>query len=120
MFCPAVPQCHTNLVAVFAELEEEPDLLLSSTTNVMGLVTGATSSAASPSKAGGNADGEAEASQAGESTAIAAPPPAQEEEQRVLLLRNPPRRFVRPVGRTLKLAGITQVVCVASETRLGC
>lgn len=114
--CPALRpvllrlQCHTNLVAVFAELEEQPDLLFSSTANLVAMVTGGASTAASPDKAAGGADREAETSEAG-----TAPAPAQEEEGRVLLLRNPPRRFVRPRGRTLKLAGITQVVCVASE-----
>jgi len=32
-----------------------------------------------------------------------------------MLLRNPPRRFVRPVGRTAKLLGMVQVVCASSE-----
>lgn len=35
-----------------------------------------------------------------------------------MLLRNPPRRFVRPVGRTAKLLGMVQVVCTSSECPL--
>ena len=88
-------QCHTNVVAVFNELEEEPSLF-GSQTNLASL-------AAAEQQEGGGGD-------AGD--AAPQPPPA----GRTLLLRNPPREFVRPLGRTPKLRGMMQVVFAASES----
>ena len=102
-------QCHTNLVAVFAELEEEPDLFGSSSS--------LTSLAAASAAAGNDNPDNASAAPADGSSASLADKaaPAAAPEQRVMLLRYPPRRFVRAAQRTPKLLGMVQVVSAASE-----
>jgi hypothetical protein len=125
-------QCHTNLVAVFAELEEEPDLFGSSSSLTSLAAAAATDNnpnnpstgagATPPDGSSASLTGKAAASggQApGGGGATAAPAAAEvQPEQRVMLLRNPPRRFVRAVQRTPKLLGMVQVVSAASESGL--
>lgn len=141
-------QCHTNLVAVFSELEEEPELgkdLFSSTTSLGSLMgpagaaeaggDGTASGAEGAAPGGGAVDG-------GTGGAGSATPggglqgrPGQvqaaderreaadrggEEPVRVVLLRRPQRRFVAPARRTPKLLGMVQVVCASSESALAC
>ena len=96
-------QCHTNLAAVFYELEDEPDLF-GSASNLGGLLTRA--GAASPVAGANGSNGGSLAQQAAGQA---------QREERVVLLRNPPRRFVRPVQRTQKLLGMVQVLCTSSE-----
>ncbi len=124
-------QCHTNLAAVFYELEDEPDLF-GSAANLAGLVgrAGAASPIAGAAAGSDAANGEQQAQQsqqagqaqqsqqAGHAQQAQQAQQAQREE-RVVLLRNPPRRFVRPVQRTQKLLGMVQVLCASSECRLG-
>jgi hypothetical protein len=129
-FFPPYVQCHTNLVAVFAELEEEPDLFGSSSSltalaaaSASGNNPNASSGATPPdgssaSLADKAAAGGAQVPGVGGETAAAtaAATAAEAPEQRVMLLRNPPRRFVRAVQRTPKLLGMVQVVSAASES----
>jgi hypothetical protein len=116
-------QCHTNLVAVWNELEEEPNLL-GSATNLAGLVgtvaaslaPGNGAAAAQPEESDSDAASaaavqSAAAEEAQGGSAAASPQP----EQRVMLLHNPRRRFLRPAQRTPKLLGMVQIVGASSE-----
>ncbi|KAI7840595.1 hypothetical protein COHA_005745 [Chlorella ohadii] len=118
-------QCHTNLAAVFYELEDEPDLF-GSAANLAGLVgrAGAASPIAGAAAGSDAANGEQQAQQsqqAGQAQQAQQAGHAQQaqqaqqaqREERVVLLRNPPRRFVRPVQRTQKLLGMVQVLCAS-------
>lgn len=87
--------------AVFSELEEEPDPLFGSAANLAALVTGSNG-------------GSSEAGDGG--PAAPAAPQAPQEQERMMVLRYPARRFVRPAGRTQKLLGMVQVLCVARES----
>ncbi|PSC71694.1 AAAP family transporter: amino acid [Micractinium conductrix] len=108
-------QCHTNLVAVFAELEPEADLF-GSTASLSSLPDG---SAAASEAADGPAGGAASAAGAGSSGEGSSQALAQQGRQepqppqRVLLLRRPQRRFVSPAQRTQKLQGMVQVLMAA-------
>ena len=114
---PHKAQCHTNLVAVFAELEPEADLF-GSTASLSSLPDG---SAAASEAADGPAGGAASAAGAGSSGEGSSQALAQQGRQepqppqRVLLLRRPQRRFVSPAQRTQKLQGMVQVLMAASE-----
>ena len=77
---------------MFHELEQEPDLLFGSNSNLASLPNAAAADGASPST-----------SEAMAATAVLG-------EERVLLLRRPLRRFVQPVGRSTKLMGMVHVV----------
>ncbi|KAL4420656.1 hypothetical protein ABPG75_010312 [Micractinium tetrahymenae] len=136
-------QCHTNLVAVFSELEEEPELakdLFSSTASLASLLgAGAGSEAGAAGTAPPSDSCAAAVAAAADGTAVGGPSSqpssgaqagrgqAQEacEGQgqavrrgaegplRVVLLHRPQRRFVAPARRTPKLLGMTQVVCAS-------
>lgn len=117
--CPSLAQCHTNLAAVFHELEDEPDLF-GSAANLAGIVARAGAASPVAGAAAGSAAGNGSSGGNGSSTERQAQQAQQvQREERVVLLRNPPRRFVRPVQRTQKLLGMVQVLCASSECRLG-
>ena len=116
--CPL--QCHTNVVAVFGELEDEPSLF-PSTTNLAALAdeaggggsgngalpASASSSPSRPSTAA--ADG---ASQPPHSHPLLPPPPP---ESRYRSLPQLGRHFSLRRPKSLKLQGMVVVVIVASE-----
>lgn len=115
--CPSLAQCHTNLAAVFHELEDEPDLF-GSAANLAGIVARAGAASPVAGAAAGSAAGNGSSGGNGSSTERQAQQAQQvQREERVVLLRNPPRRFVRPVQRTQKLLGMVQVLCASSESR---
>lgn len=99
-------QCHTNLVAVFAELEEEPDLFAGGGEDASSADGEHPVTPAHPQE-----DDTAPGTVSEEAAAAAAPAP--EAEQRVMLLHNPRRRFVRSTVRTPKLLGMVQIVSAA-------
>ncbi|KAL4451420.1 hypothetical protein ABPG77_009492 [Micractinium sp. CCAP 211/92] len=119
-------QCHTNLVAVFSELEEEPELgkdLFSSTASLSSLLTAGGDGApggngGAANSAGAPAVGTAEAGSGAEPGS--GDPAGQGRAQgngegsvRVVLLSRPQRRFVAPAQRTPKLRGMVRVVCAS-------
>ncbi len=121
-------QCHTNLVAVFSELEEEPELgkdLFSSTASLSSLLT--TGGDGAPGGSGGGATTAGAPAVGTAEGGIGAEPgsgdPAGqgraqgngEGNVRVVLLSRPQRRFVAPAQRTPKLRGMVRVVCASSE-----
>lgn len=82
---------------MFHELEDEPESLLGSATNLAALVTG-----------GGEAAPDDEPLQQQRAAQL-----PEQQAQRVVLLFRPARRFVRPAARTPKLLGMVQVLLVA-------
>lgn len=115
--CPSLAQCHTNLAAVFHELEDEPDLF-GSAANLAGIVARAGAASPVAGAAAGSDAGNGSSGGNGSGTERQAQQAQQvQREERVVLLRNPPRRFVRPVHRTQKLLGMVQVLCASSESR---
>lgn len=106
-------QCHTNLAAVFHELEDEPDLF-GSAANLAGIVARAGAASPVAGAAAGSDAGNGSSGGNGSGTERQAQQAQQvQREERVVLLRNPPRRFVRPVHRTQKLLGMVQVLCAS-------
>ncbi|KAL4855593.1 putative sodium-coupled neutral amino acid transporter 7 [Chlorella vulgaris] len=107
----AFTSCHTNLVAVFAELEEEPDLFAGGGDGASSADGEHAATSAHPQE-----DGTAPGTVSEEPAAAAASAP--EAEQRIMLLHNPRRRFVRSTVRTPKLLGMVQIVSAARDDRL--